>query len=48
MSAYSQLYRVVAPLLVFSLVTNLAVLVSPLFMMQVLDRVIPSGNDYAT
>ena len=44
MSAYSQLYRVVAPLLVFSLVTNLAVLVSPLFMMQVLDRVIPSGN----
>ena len=44
MNAYSQLYRVVLPLLVFSLVTNLAILVSPLFMMQVLDRVIPSGN----
>jgi ABC-type protease/lipase transport system fused ATPase/permease subunit len=28
----------------FSLVTNAVVLVSPLFMMQVLDRVIPSGN----
>ena len=31
-------------LVLFSFVTNLAVLVSPLFMMQVLDRVIPSGN----
>ncbi|WP_147125304.1 ATP-binding cassette domain-containing protein [Shimia ponticola] len=44
MNAYSQLYRLALPLLVFSLVTNLGVLVSPLFMMQVLDRVIPSGN----
>ena len=31
-------------LVMFSFATNLAVLVSPLFMMQVLDRVIPSGN----
>ena len=31
-------------LVLFSFVTNLAVLVSPLFMMQVLDRVVPSGN----
>lgn len=36
--------RAVLPLLVLSLVSNLAILVSPLFMMQVLDRVIPSGN----
>jgi len=34
----------VVPLLIFSMFTNLAVLVSPLFMMQVLDRVVPSGN----
>ncbi|MEM8774503.1 MAG: ATP-binding cassette domain-containing protein [Pseudomonadota bacterium] len=33
-----------APLVMFSFVTNLSVLVSPLFMMHVLDRVIPSGN----
>lgn len=32
------------PMVLFSLVTNLAVLVSPLFMMQVLDRVVASGN----
>lgn len=36
--------RMIAPLLVFSLLSNLAVLISPLFMMQVLDRVVPSGN----
>jgi len=36
--------QAVMPLLVLSLVSNLAVLISPLFMMQVLDRVIPSGN----
>ena len=44
MRAYSHLRRLVMPLLLFSLISNLAVLVSPLFMMQVLDRVIPSGN----
>ncbi|MCA8884483.1 MAG: ATP-binding cassette domain-containing protein [Rhodobacteraceae bacterium] len=32
------------PLILFSFVTNLTVLVSPLFMMQVLDRVVPTGN----
>lgn len=36
--------RAAAPLLVFSLISNLAILVNPLFMMQVLDRVVPSGN----
>ena len=44
MNAYRHLQRALPPLLVFSLVSNLAVLISPLFMMQVLDRVIPSGN----
>lgn len=43
-NAYPTIAHAVAPLLVLSLVGNLAVLVSPLFMMQVLDRVIPSGN----
>ncbi len=32
------------PLVLFACVTNLAVLTSPLFMMNVLDRVVPSGN----
>lgn len=32
------------PLLILALVSNLAVLVNPIFMMQVLDRVVPSGN----
>lgn len=40
----STLRVLIAPLLLFSLVTNAAILVSPLFMMQVLDRVVPSGN----
>lgn len=44
MNGYRHLYRLILPLLVVSFVTNLAVLISPLFMMQVLDRVIPSGN----
>lgn len=44
MPAAAHLPRLAAPFLVFSLVTNLAVLVSPVFMMQVLDRVVPSGN----
>ncbi|MCH2076460.1 MAG: hypothetical protein MK180_06185 [Rhodobacteraceae bacterium] len=34
----------ILPLVLFASVSNLAVLVSPLFMMQVLDRVVPSGN----
>ncbi|MEE9387979.1 MAG: ATP-binding cassette domain-containing protein [Paracoccaceae bacterium] len=41
---FGQLRVLIAPLVIFSLVTNLAVLVSPIFMMQVLDRVVPSGN----
>lgn len=38
------LARLGLPMLVFSLVSNLAILVSPIFMMQVLDRVVPTGN----
>lgn len=34
------------PLLGLSLMSNLAVLVSPLFMMQVFNRVVPTGNYY--
>ncbi len=40
----SKLRVLIAPLLLFSFVTNVAILVSPIFMMQVLDRVVPSGN----
>lgn len=40
----TQIKRLMLPLVVFSLITNLAVLVSPIYMMQVLDRVVPSGN----
>ncbi|MEM9850621.1 MAG: ATP-binding cassette domain-containing protein, partial [Pseudomonadota bacterium] len=39
-----QLKKLVLPLALFSLVTNFAVLISPIYMMQVLDRVVPSGN----
>ncbi len=39
-----QLRPLFLPLVLFGLVTNLSVLVSPLFMMHVLDRVVPSGN----
>ena len=39
-----QLRGISVPLVLFSFVTNLTVLVSPLFMMHVLDRVVPSGN----
>ena len=39
-----QIKRLLIPLVLFSLITNLAVLVSPIYMMQVLDRVVPSGN----
>ncbi len=42
--SFAQLGTLVSPLLGFSFVSNMAVLISPLFMMQVLDRVIPSGN----
>ncbi|MEM7440271.1 MAG: ATP-binding cassette domain-containing protein [Pseudomonadota bacterium] len=41
---FGQLRGLSVPLVLFSLVTNLSVLVSPLFMMHVLDRVVPSGN----
>lgn len=44
MNTYAQIRTLVWPLLLFSFVTNMAVLISPLFMMQVLDRVLPSGN----
>lgn len=40
----TQIKRLLLPLVLFSLITNLAVLVSPIYMMQVLDRVVPSGN----
>ncbi len=40
----THLKRLIIPMLIFSFVTNLAILVSPIFMMQVLDRVVPSGN----
>ena len=36
--------RLVPAFLIFSLIGNLCILVSPIFMMQVLDRVVPSGN----
>lgn len=39
-----QLRSLLPAFLVFSFIGNLSVLVSPLFMMQVLDRVVPSGN----
>lgn len=38
------LKRIAFPLVGLSAVSNLAVLVTPIFMMQVLDRVVPSGN----
>ncbi len=40
-----QLRRLVAPMLALSMITNLSILVSPIFMMQVLDRVVPSANN---
>lgn len=43
-NVYPLMSRTIAPFLVLSFISNLAVLISPLFMMQVLDRVIPSGN----
>lgn len=40
----AELRNISLPLILFSFVTNLSVLASPLFMMHVLDRVVPSGN----
>jgi len=40
----AELRSISVPLVLFSFVTNLTVLASPLFMMHVLDRVVPSGN----
>ncbi|MFY0661700.1 MAG: ATP-binding cassette domain-containing protein [Shimia sp.] len=39
-----EITRLITPLLVLSAISNLAILVSPIFMMQVLDRVLPTGN----
>ena len=38
------LQKLAPPLLVISAISNLAILVSPIFMMQVLDRVVPTDN----
>ncbi|TCL08811.1 ATP-binding cassette subfamily C protein/ATP-binding cassette subfamily C exporter for protease/lipase [Shimia isoporae] len=43
-AAIGQLRRLIVPLFCLSLITNLAILVNPIFMMQVLDRVVPTGN----
>jgi len=43
-SSIGQLKRLAVPLVALSLITNLAILVNPIFMMQVLDRVVPTGN----
>jgi ABC-type protease/lipase transport system fused ATPase/permease subunit len=43
-AALRQINRLIVPLLVLSAISNLAILVSPIFMMQVLDRVLPTGN----
>ncbi|MBO9398390.1 ATP-binding cassette domain-containing protein [Shimia sp. R9_2] len=43
-SPLTQLKRLLPPLLGLSAISNLAVLIGPIFMMQVLDRVIPTGN----
>ena len=41
---FMALKAMILPLVLFASITNLAVLVSPLYMMQVLDRVVPTGN----
>lgn len=43
-AALRQINRLIMPLLVLSAISNLAILVGPIFMMQVLDRVLPTGN----
>ncbi len=43
-AALCQINHLIVPLLVLSAISNLAILVSPIFMMQVLDRVLPTGN----
>ncbi|MEM9714880.1 MAG: ATP-binding cassette domain-containing protein [Pseudomonadota bacterium] len=40
----ARLTPLVLPLLILGLFANLTMLVSPIFMMQMLDRVVPSGN----
>lgn len=42
--ALRQISRLIVPLLVLSAISNLAILISPIFIMQVLDRVLPTGN----
>jgi ABC-type protease/lipase transport system fused ATPase/permease subunit len=44
MNPLNHLKGLIAPFVLFSFVSNTAILVSPIFMMQVLDRVVPSGN----
>ena len=44
MNPLNHLKGLIAPFVLFSFVSNTAILVSPVFMMQVLDRVVPSGN----
>jgi len=44
MNAFHHLKGLIAPLIFLSFIGNIAILVSPIFMMQVLDRVVPSGN----
>ncbi|GLQ33763.1 ABC transporter ATP-binding protein [Amylibacter marinus] len=47
MGDQNQFFKVKAlipPFVIFSCITNFAVLISPIFMMQVLDRVVPSEN----
>lgn len=41
---FAPLRGLLPPLLLFGFFSNLSVLISPLFMMHVLDRVVPSGN----
>lgn len=44
MNPLHHLKGLIVPFIFFSFISNTAVLVSPIFMMQVLDRVVPSGN----
>jgi ABC-type protease/lipase transport system fused ATPase/permease subunit len=44
MNPLNHLKGLITPFVLFSFVSNTAILVSPIFMMQVLDRVVPSGN----
>jgi PrtD family type I secretion system ABC transporter len=44
MNPLNQLKGLIIPFVLFSFIGNTAILVSPIYMMQVLDRVVPSGN----